>query len=321
MTAQTPNTERAQQLMALMTMVGSAGGKRVACSRIEEALGLSPSELREMVDEIAALSVRESGAHAAIAVENGFVVYRGMFTLLPAVRLSAGEGAALAAALDDLELGEDLREKITQALFGFEAAAAAEKRAVPARTHTAPSLTTRLIEASDVGIRCRIRYQGQRDGAPRWRLIDPHEMVETADAAYLVAWDCEKNAQRLFRVDRIAALEETDASVERHPYAPRTIGQSLAETPTVAEVRFRTNRAFAEANWPGVLRTAPANAGGVTAFVPCANENWLFDQLLAAPTERVLQGPRELRERFVAYARNLFAIPAGDKGAQGTTTA
>ena len=315
MAASARKQQHAQKLMTLMTMVGTAGGKRVACSRAEEALGVDLSELVALVDEIAALSVRESGAHAAVAVEDGFVVYRGMFDLLPAMRLSAGESLALAAALDDLGLGEALAEKISGALFGQGAEAAAEKRAAAVAGTGGASFTARLIEASDVGVRCCIRYQGQRDAAPRKRLIDPHEVVETDDAAYLVAWDCEKDAQRLFRIDRIAALEETDASVERHPYAPHSIDESLAGAETVAEVRFRSSRAFAEANWPGVLRTAPANAGGVIAFVPCANETWLFDQLLAAPADRVLQAPRALQQRFTAYAQTLLVTP-GDKSAE-----
>lgn len=304
--AATASQQRLQNLMALMTMVGAAGGRRVACARVEQALGISPAELQSLVDELGSLSLRETGTSAAISVEDGFVVYRGLFDLLPAVRLTLSEGLALSAALNDLGLGPDLREKIGRALFSRDAQAQQRDPDRAIQAQPTGSVATRLIEAADVGVRCRIAYQGHVDAAPRERLVDPHEVVETSDASYLVAWDCDKDAQRLFRIDRIAALDETDDSVEPHPYRAQSIDQGLAADGETALVRFRTSAAFTQANWPGILRTAPANAGGVDATVACAHETWLFDQLLAAPRDRILMGPEDLQRRFCAYAQSLL---------------
>lgn len=308
MAASASQEQRLQAAMTLMTMVGSAGGRRLSAERAERALGVNSEELAEIVDELAALSVRETGTRALISLEDGYVVYRGMFDLLPAVRLTVGEGLALSAALADLALPPELARKVGEAVFGQDAREQGPSTQHTLATGSANPLVPQLIEASDIGVRCRMRYQGHADRAPRWRLIDPHEVVETSDAAYLIAWDVEKDAQRLFRIDRIAALEATDDSVEEHAYVAQSIDQGLAADGIVAEVHFRTNGAFAQAGWPGILSTAPANTGGIRARVACANESWLFDQILANPKDRILLGPPDLQKRFVTYACNL-AIP------------
>ncbi len=300
---------RLQNLMALMTMVGTAGGSRIPCSRLEKALHVDAQELQTLVDELGALSLRETGVSAAVSIEDGSVVYHGLFDLLPAVRLTASESTALSAALDDLGLDNEAREKIADALFGGEDRGRAETTARAIQAPQTGPLAARLIEAADVGVRCRILYQGHADTAPRNRLIDPHEVVESSDATYLVAWDYAEDAQRLFRIDRIAALEETDDSVDQHPYQPCSIDQGFASRGSTARVRFRTSAAYSQANWPGILRTAPANAGGIDVDVACVNESWLFDQILAAPRDRILIGPEDLQRRLCAYARSLLITP------------
>jgi predicted DNA-binding transcriptional regulator YafY len=65
-----------------------------------------------------------------------------------------------------------------------------------------PEVLTAIAGACRDHERLRFRYTN-RDGTDSRRLVEPHSLVNLGRRWYLVAWDCEREDWRTFRVDRL----------------------------------------------------------------------------------------------------------------------
>ena len=76
-----------------------------------------------------------------------------------------------------------------------------------------PETLTAIAGACRDRERLRFAYRG-RDGVESRRLVEPHTLVNLGRRWYLVAWDCDRDAWRTFRVDRLTRLSPAGARFE-----------------------------------------------------------------------------------------------------------
>jgi predicted DNA-binding transcriptional regulator YafY len=69
-----------------------------------------------------------------------------------------------------------------------------------------PEALTAIAGACRDNERLRFAYRG-RDATETSRIVEPHTLVNLGRRWYLVAWDCDRDDWRTFRVDRLARLE------------------------------------------------------------------------------------------------------------------
>src|SRR6476659_1917579 len=65
-----------------------------------------------------------------------------------------------------------------------------------------PEVLTAVATACRDGERLRFDYTA-RDGSESARVVEPHSLVNVGRRWYLVAWDCDRQAWRTFRADRL----------------------------------------------------------------------------------------------------------------------
>ena len=123
----------------------------------------------------------------------------------------------------------------------------------------------------------------------------------------MIGWDVEKDAQRLYRLDRVDNVVYTDDSVEIHPWENASIQQSLTAGALKAIVSFPSKEALEQAGWAGIADTdGDADQDGRTrATVYIADEEWLFDRVLGSGGQIIIESPSALRQPLVGYAHRL----------------
>jgi len=76
-----------------------------------------------------------------------------------------------------------------------------------------PEALTAIAGACRDHERLRFAYRG-RDAAETRRIVEPHTLVNLGRRWYLVAWDCDRDDWRTFRVDRLDRLSPAGARFE-----------------------------------------------------------------------------------------------------------
>jgi predicted DNA-binding transcriptional regulator YafY len=79
-----------------------------------------------------------------------------------------------------------------------------------------PEALTAIAGACRDRERLRFDYRG-RDAAGSRRCVEPHTLVNLGRRWYLVAWDCDREDWRTFRVDRLASLSPAGSRFEPRP--------------------------------------------------------------------------------------------------------
>ncbi|MFR3450977.1 MAG: WYL domain-containing protein [Collinsella sp.] len=163
------------------------------------------------------------------------------------------------------------------------------------------AVSTLLYPRPSPSERClAISYRASDECSPSTRLVDPKFIEVSGDAAYLVAWNVEKDAQRSYRLDRIANAELTDDSVERHDFSPYSAAESLRAHGADATLRFVNSGELASRDWEGIRRgTADEQEdGSVLVHISYHVRAWLFSQIAAAAGAIVIEEPAEPEKRL-----------------------
>lgn len=165
-----------------------------------------------------------------------------------------------------------------------------------------------ISEAIAIGARLAISYRAGDECSPSARLVDPKFIEVSGDAAYLVAWNVEKDAQRSYRLDRIANAELTDDSVERHDFSPYSAAESLRAHGADATLRFVNSGELASRDWEGIHRdTADEQEdGSALVHISYTSAPWLFSQIAAAAGAIVIEEPESLKNDFRTWAKSLL---------------
>ena len=299
--------------LELLEMLSAAPGQHISARHAAEELDIDDSELDRCCELISNLADRSSGARAIVHRVDDDIVLEGEAGRLLPLRLTLSEGIALSCVLADLHIEPDIAERISHALL--PPGIAGDQNARVAGTVSFGSCLQMLREAIQDGVRCSMGYRTQGEDAPRVRIVDPHAIETSSDAAYLIAWDIHADAQRRYRLDRIAHVALTDDSVTPHPYRDEDVSSSLAQEGrrVVLSVEHETAESL---DWKAVERLDgdPERPGHMLVAVFVTSKQWLFDQVLAQGGRMYIEEPTHMRCELAAYARHLLGSPAAQQG-------
>ena len=233
------------------------------------------------------------------------------------LHLSPTEATALIVALRALRngAGPDTREVVDRTLSKLEAAAAG--RADPRIDPGADPVTddgSRFRPLLDQGVReqrqLRLSYYVPSRDERSDRVVDPIGVVHAHGHDYLDAFCHSAEAPRLFRLDRIQAVDLLDSAVVVAAEGPRDLAEGLfsrSERLTLATLRLAPPARWVVEYHP-VEEVRPLPDGDLEVDVLVADERWLRRLLLRlAPHARVV-GPPEFAASFSAVAQQTLNL-------------
>ncbi|HEY2313701.1 MAG TPA: WYL domain-containing protein [Streptosporangiaceae bacterium] len=171
-----------------------------------------------------------------------------------------------------------------------------------------PELTNRLIEACTAARRVRLVYR-MGEAAERVMEVDPWAVVLRHSRWYLLGWSHTVQAQRVLRVDRIAAIEILPDTFTPPPEldALRTLEEHLSQGWTYP-VEVLVDACIGETSrWvPRSLARLEEDGGRTRLRGTTDDPDWYARQLAAIPaTFRVLASP-ELQRATAALGQRLM---------------
>ncbi len=304
-----PSTRQA----ALVTFLATARRPRdlgAIAQRLSDCYG-GPVRAAEKLLDRDIESLRAWGFPIALrgnGAERGYVLLsEGQDLLSRDFSLAGDEAAALAEALGDpVLLGQldPLTRRALARLLAFHGPLnlatdleRAEQRGL--------ALATRLLDMANRELACRMRYCHQQ-GTERWRVVSPLGLELLHGQSYLAALCHESGIPKVFRLDRIRALEQAEEAWRR-PEETFDLAAFFAQ----ARSDFRKRR-------DAQVRVAAAEAwrlrelypwavdgcdpqGGLRAHFPVADEAVFFRMLLAFGPQAELLGPPVLRRAFARF--------------------
>ncbi|HET6167977.1 MAG TPA: WYL domain-containing protein [Marmoricola sp.] len=273
--------------------------------------GYGPGELIEI--NVEAL---EDDPDGLVRVDNADFLARPL-------RLGSNEASALIVALHALQDAgtPGSREVVERALAKLEEAAAAGSTPplvdvhLPRQRPAVHDAGARLARAVDDDRQARLDYYVPTRDETTQRVVDPIAVLHSQGRTYLDAWCHLADDRRLFRIDRITALEILDTPRVAHDLEPRDLSEGLF-APGPDDLRARVllspeMRWFAE--YYPVLTTDESADGGLEVTLAVSDERWLLRLALRfGPGLEVLE-PVELRDRVVqlaAHAQRLHSLTA-----------
>lgn len=313
-------------------------GPLVHINRIARETGMPAPKVEEAIRQLnewgASLSDRDTGLAAY------FVLYDEQTKLVTpyhmdaamdrTVGLTPAQTRALLTLFNIAGVDQDdpLYQKVSDAIPPLTAQKVKGIRAQVGQAHLSENLAflSQAIERHHV---LHILYRGMRDSKACDRFVEPTRLAFDQQNWYLACWCRDACGWRMFRLDRIEAMDKTG---ER--FDPRLSGKGTGETATtpsqsLAEARQRAILlvhdpiAVLEGDpWPGLERLtnpSPEHAallveedrvrGGYLASIPLmANSPWLARQVAASLGLVEVVSPRELADQVRRLAGQLLAL-------------
>jgi proteasome accessory factor C len=272
--------------------------------------GLTPDKMID-VD----MEAIEDDPEGVVRIENAEYLAR-------PVRLGSSEASALIVALRALREGspETSHEVIDRCLVKLEDAAATGTAPPQVEVHlpqTGAQATAQLGEAIRTDRQVRLDYYvPTRDETTR-RTVDPLALLTGDGHDYLDAWCHHAQARRLFRLDRMYAVELLDDPRLEHQLAPRDLAEGLFEPgPDDVEAVLHLERhARWVADYYPVDSVEELGEGRLAATLRVGDPRWLVRLALRlAPAVSVVE-PVHLREEVQRTARATLSLYAEDDSA------
>ncbi|UVI37524.1 helix-turn-helix transcriptional regulator [Brevibacterium spongiae] len=235
------SSEMPGRLLRLLTLLQTRG--RWSAEELSDRLGVGRRTLRRDIDRLRAL---DYPVRSRTGPEGGYSLGGG--TKLPPLQLADEEAVAVAIALASYGGGA--------AEAGIDSARIKIERLLPARLRgtyrrladsidvwqgpieqSIPDADT-LIELADAATEHRqVSFMHERrDGGLSMRQVQPHRLATLSGRWYLVAFDCDRNDWRSFRVDRINRVK-----VGHHRFEPAAIDAVDFLQRSFAAARYRFN--------------------------------------------------------------------------------
>lgn len=336
-TAPTPDkvvpAERFARLLALMTRLlaacGDAFETRVPAADIRAELNIDASVLDEDLTLLNLINFG-GGCYTLYAqVEGDDVVVQketyGDRFARPA-RLSPLEAKALLWALEFIgdRLPTEADDALRSARLKVEAAIGTDNLPEVEIGQVAVA-STEVSAAINAAIRrdrvLDIEYWNPSRGELRARAIEPHLLLNSREAWYVVAYCREASAQRTFRLDRIRSATVRDERFTRRPEIVAAepdvvlgIAPSSAEGQTaVVWSSPRVARWMVEQH---ATRERRAD-GSAVVEIPYVGDDWIVKEILKQQGEAVVLSPEPLRRRVADLATAMgarYGVGAGAKG-------
>ena len=320
----------ARALLALEAIQNTPG---ITAQRLGDRLGVTERAARRYV---AILREAELPIESVSGPYGGYQVGRGL--RLPPLTFTAAEAMGLVMAVleghrnaaDPADLVGGALGKIIRVLPERVAGPVRAVRAVTVpppdgETRISPELTTALIESCAAGRRLRLGYrlsgQAERRGpVEREMIVDPWAVILRHGRWYLLCWSHTRDAQRVLRVDRMAAavplLETFTPPADLDPL--RVLEEHLSQgwrypvevlvEATVRETSYWVPRSM------GILE--PADGDRTLIRATTDNPDWYAGRLAAIEASFRVLGGAELRRAVTALGRRLVRA-AGQSSEEG----
>lgn len=300
-----------QIALDMMERLTAAQDERIEIEAFSQEHGISREQTIEILEMLQGLADEQTGSHIALDLRNESIFLSGDAGRLDPVRLTPAESLALRRVLTHCKIPDDVRERVESALCSSIRGAGerGDLDRLMGGDRLLGGFYPIISEAIAFGARLEISYRAEGEDEPRTRIVDPMLIEVSGDAAYLVAWNIEKDAQRSYRLDRIAGAALTDDSIESHALSPCSAAESLRAHGESAELRFKDPSVLALRDWEGIHRdeTRDAEDGTVITRVSYTSKPWLFSQIVASGGAIEIVDPTELRIELASWARDLAA--------------
>lgn len=310
-------------MLLLIPAAWKAGPRGLPLERAVKVTGArSAREIEELVAAAGSFDLGPSMPEdfLSVCVESGRVVVDSALRFVAPPPLSFREGAALMAALRPFEEGggppvaaalRKLRRAVPEPFrrSAEELARSLDFQATPPGPWADP-----LERAIERRLEVAVEYRDLASGAVRRRALEPRLLFHHGGHWYLSAWDVEKRAEHLYRLDRVASVEVGTRAFGEHKGPPleryRTrhlYFQSGGEREV--KVRFRGGAATgALEQWAPRAATNPD--GSVTLTARLAPGNYLVGWVLGYGGQAEIESPPETRAllaKRVAELARLYA--------------
>ncbi len=221
------STDRLQRLLALVPYVVSR--KVVGLSETAAAFGVSERELVDDLNMLWCVELRAPDPYCPIdlSYEGGEIVVSQAESIDRPLRLGVDEASALLVALRMLaEVGQVASvpglvegSALSRTIAKLEAAAGeagapSAQVAVQVDQKAERSVLTRAREALDSGRRVHLSYYVPGRDEATERDVDPMRLLVVEGRTYLEGWCRRAGAVRLFRLDRVLAIEVLAVAAE-----------------------------------------------------------------------------------------------------------
>jgi proteasome accessory factor C len=272
--------------------------------------GLTPDRMIEVDFEAIEDETEGVVAEGVVRIDNADFLAR-------PVRLGSSEASALIVALRALREGspDASHEVIDRCLVKLEEAATTGTAPPQFEVHLGGSDTGRrhaavLEEAISGNRQARLDYYvPTRDETTR-RTVDPLELLTADGHDYLDAWCHLAGARRLFRLDRMHAVELVDEPRQEHALSPRDLSEGLFEPgpeDVVAVVHLERYTRWVADYYP-VDAVEELGEGRLAATLRVGDPRWLVRLALRlAPAVTVVEPP-DLREEVNRTAAAALAL-------------
>lgn len=297
--------DRARRTIALLGQL--APHSRTPLATLARQVGATPAELAEDIVALSMCGVWPYDPYELFPVDiegRDVVVYGEMPAIRGPVRLSEGEAAALAAALQ--AAGFSAEDPLTarvldSASTGFDAADLESTLRSAFQTHDR-AVYESLADAVTSRAVLTIEHAKPGEETPTRREIEPTALFTERGAWYVTAWCRSSEAWRTFRVDRIRSASATGERFEPRAGSETPDGAFSVEGLPVATLRFAPGERFDVREWPGGRVTAQDEDGSLTVAVPYGGTAWLARRVAARLGAVVAVEPTEIREAVRAVA-------------------
>ena len=308
-------TARVLTVLELLQAHGRMSGPELA-----RRLEVNVRTVRDYIEMLGDLGIpveAERGRHGAYRLRPGFKLPPLMFT----------EDEALALTVSLLLARE---HGLAQTTPAFEGALAKIERVLPASSreriqavgqtvvfesrsaHVAPSLeSVMLLSAAVQNARSiRLHYRSAR-GEVTERLFNPYGVVAHEGFWYTIGYCHLRQAQRLFRLDRVQRIETTSETFPRPiPFEALTAVQhALASVPRAWQVEVWLETTLEEAQRTTFLSKGHFEEAndGVLIYCEVADLPWMARLLAGLGIPFVIHRPPELRTAFRQYALEMLS--------------
>lgn len=295
--------EEARELAALLGSL-SAQGRSLSLSTVAARLGCSTRHARLLL-ELALTAHDEEGMGLPIGLgdDDQLVLAFDSERKGHPLKLTPSESEAMRAALERLGMSQD--DPIYQGVLPYlspTGETGAEGRPQGPDVSGRPSVLDLCAQAIADGHGLGFWYRGAADAEPRKRRVIPQTLRTEEGAWYLEALDLEIQAQRTFRLDRMADPRPF-ATGERE--GARTMGQQGHEVVREVAVDFLDQGLLELFSWHG-MRVTGESEGRTSVTLPLYAGDWLPLRLAACGSSVVIRD-EDLRARVREAARALRA--------------
>ena len=305
------------RLLSLLSLL--QGRRDWPGSELAGRLGVSPRTIRRDVERLRALGYP---VESIPGPAGGYRLAAG--TAMPPLLLDDDEAIAIAVGLRTAAGGSvaGIEETSVRALVKLEQVLPAHLRrrvqALQSSTTTLrwggppgaqvdPQALTIIAAACRDHERVRFAYRARDDASTR-REVEPHALVNAGRRWYLAAWDCNRNAWRTFRMDRLERPAATGVRFTPRPVPGRDaatyVQQSLQSAPRSYEARVTVHAPAAELRKRRWLAGSvePIDAGTCELRTSDDHLDWLAMRIAMLGFDYEVHEPPELVEHLRAVA-------------------